>query len=476
MDRSQRRKGKLKKGLKRPATAFIRRPLGRPGQPELLVASPSEPEIDALVDSPHRTLHIFRQLLRFLQPTSKNMRIMHRDTERETLVEFIKRSFDVTIPLVNMKAHPSVMIVFGQAGLGKTLLLHDILEKLQDTLLCDFLGPEKKVKNKKRVAVYYYNSMNYDYPRRLLLCILKDIFRGDVEIDDQEDPDYYLQILRKRMKRVLRRKFIIIMIDELDHLYYKCPISFYSMIEFFNLSYVGFVKIGISNTLNFVSHVSGTFTLLNIKFLIFKPYTVAQLKDILVNRMAEATKDSDISWMELITPSTVELLVKKVISNNSSDVRFLLSCMSEVVTNKRCQLVETLGGQVEPLDVSPITPAEMVDLIRKKLDRKYAELVETFNFPQRLVLLAMCKLMKQESHLINKKEIRKLYKKLLKEYEVDYLIEFDVLLDNLVGYGFIKLFKDSTRAFVKSELSRSELVGYLSEVSEFERVFKNVIM
>lgn len=99
--------------------------------------------------------------------------------------------------------------------------------------------------------------MNYDYPRQLLLCVLRSIFKGDVAIRDDEDPDFYLQILRKQLRKVLRKTYLIIMIDELDHLYYKCPGLFYSMIEFFNMSYTGFVKIGISNTLNFVSQVSG---------------------------------------------------------------------------------------------------------------------------------------------------------------------------------------------------------------------------
>lgn len=483
MGKSQRRIGHFKKGLNRPTNVRQKRitnlhsqqrQLDHSDQVQVSLVFPASPSVGAPAIPYRQYITVYRRILSFLQPNNKNTKIKHRDQERQNLIDFIKQSFNVTGQPVNIKSHPSVMIAFGQAGLGKTLLFHDILKDLHEKPLCDFLKPNVSKHSKKRISIYYFNSMSFDHPRELLMNILQEVFKREITIKDNEDPYYYIQILRKRLKGILRRRFIIVMIDELDHLYYKCPASFYSMIEFFNISYRGFVKIGISNTLNFVSHVTGNFSLLNIKFLIFKPYTVAQLKDILLDRIIEATKDNDVTWAELIMPSAIELLTKKVISNNSSDVRFLLSCMNEVITNKIIDIRETARSQGENPEVMPITPFEVQDLVKTKLSRKYADIIETFGFPQKLILLALCKLMKEERVFINKKEVQKLYKKLLRNFDMENKVEFEVLLDNLVGYGFIKLIKDSSKVFIKSELSKGELVGYIKEVSVLKKEFEKM--
>lgn len=475
MDKSQRQNGKLKKGFKKLPTTNNKKSCGQPKNSETSAVIPNDYMVEVSAIPLSNYMFMYRRLLYFLRPNSKNIRIMHRDYEREVLLEFIKQSFDVNNLPINKKIHPSVMIVFGQAGLGKTLLLQDILKDLHQSLVCDLLGPNKSVANNVRISVFYFNSMDYDYPKDLLLRILQAVFKDHLKIDKDEDADYYLQAFRTKIKKVLLQNFIIVLIDELDHLYYKCPASFYSLIEFFNIYYPGIVKIGISNTLNFVSHVSGMYTLLNIKFLIFKPYTVIQLKDILLDRITSATKDSDVSWMELMTPSAIELLVKKTISNNSSDVRFLLSCITEIIINKIDILRKENRKRHKIPDIQQINPMEILALVKNKMARKFADLIKSFSFQQQLILVALCTLLNNESVFVDKNRVKSYYKKMLKAFDIDDRIEFEVLLDNLVGYSFIKLLKDSSKVIIQSELSKRELVAYLNEISilkkELEKMY-----
>ena len=475
MDKYIRQKGKVKKGFSKLLVKGFTKLTDRNKKLKISASVQAKQKAKAVTVPISQHIYVYHRMLKFLQSNNKTIKIKHRDQEKKVLLDFVKENFDVEKLPVNIKTHPSAMIVFGQPGLGKTLVFHDILEELHTSRVCELLKPKMFSDSSKTVLVYYFNSMSYDYPRDLLICILKEMFKDDVKVNTEEDPEYYLQVFRKKIKEVLLKNFIIVMIDELDHLYYKCPTLFYSLIEFFNISLPGFVKIGIANTLNFFSHVSGTFMLLNIKFMIFKPYSVDQLKNILIDRIEISSRGRNIRSTDFISPSGIELLVKKIVSNNSSDVRFLLFCISEIIINKIETLKQaSIANQTSP-NIQQITTLEILDFVKNKREKKYVELVKNLSFQQQLILLAVCGLIKQEVLFINKSDVKKFYKKMLKSFDMDDKIEFDMLLDNLVGYSFIKIFKDSTKTVIKSELSKRELIACISEISLFQKELEKMI-
>lgn len=469
MDKSKRQKGKIKKGLSKKVPRNLRKSKDLRTKPRTSSIVPVKPKAKVATVPKSHYISVYREMLKFLQSNSKCIRVKHRDQEKNMLLSFIQDSFDIKKSRLRAKSRPSVMIVFGQAGLGKTLLLHDILNDLHGSLVRDFMKPKKFLDMEKTISVFYFNSMSFDYPRDLLISILKQMFQHIVKVGREDDPSYYLQLFKKKLKKILLTTYIIVMVDELDHLYYKCPTQFYTLIEFFNISTPGFVKIGIANTLNFVTNVSGTFMLLNINFMIFKPYSVEQLKDILLDRLQAAAVNHKINWQDQITLSGIELLVKKVISNNSSDVRFLLSSMNELIQNKIEVLSRNRGNKTKTPNLQQITALEILTFIKSKTKRRYLDLTPNLSFQQQLILLAICGLIKQEALFINKSDVKMLYKKLLKSFEIEDRIKFDVLLDNLVVYSFVKIFKDSKHVIIKSELGKPELKACLSENSLLKR-------
>lgn len=95
-------------------------------------------------------------------------------------------------------------------------------------------------------------------------------------------------MFKKDVQKFLRNNLIIVMIDELENLLNKDKNGFEFIIEFFNINVQGFVKIGISNTLDLFSDVAKSSNLYMLfSFLVFKPYEEKRIIGILETKLDE---------------------------------------------------------------------------------------------------------------------------------------------------------------------------------------------
>lgn len=135
MGKSQRQTERLKKESRRPSPAISKRSPSHSYPPEAssAVIAPSVPNAPLIPAQRH--IQVYQKLLRFLRPSTRNLRVRHRESEKDMLREFIRGCFDADGLPANAKANPAIMIVFGQAGLGKTLLLREMLSEMHETQL-----------------------------------------------------------------------------------------------------------------------------------------------------------------------------------------------------------------------------------------------------------------------------------------------------------------------------------------------------
>ena len=144
--------------------------------------------------------------------------------------------------------------------------------------------------DQKSIKCFFVNSMTYFNCSDFILDLLNDISRRcNQKISyNHENPSINIQKFKKNLTNLTKRNYIVVMIDELENLLNKDKNGFEHIIEFFNIHVQGFVKIGISNTLDLFSDVaksSKMYMLFN--FLVFKPYTEDRIINILQTKLKE---------------------------------------------------------------------------------------------------------------------------------------------------------------------------------------------
>jgi Cdc6-like AAA superfamily ATPase len=96
---------------------------------------------------------------------------------------------------------------------------------------------------------------------------------------------YILENFKIQLKKFSHKFKFVLLIDELDTLATHDRKDFDMVVDFLNISEPGFVKIGISNTMDLFSTYKGTKNYLNSAKLTFKPYTTEDLVGILKTRI-----------------------------------------------------------------------------------------------------------------------------------------------------------------------------------------------
>ena len=109
----------------------------------------------------------------------------------------------------------------------------------------------------------------------------------DFNKDQHKNTVYILESFKTKLKKILEKSRFILLIDELDTLASHDRKDFDMIVDFLNISEHGFIKIGISNTMDLFSTYKGTKNYLNSKKLTFEPYNSSELETILTNRIKE---------------------------------------------------------------------------------------------------------------------------------------------------------------------------------------------
>ena len=128
-----------------------------------------------------------------------------------------------------------------------------------------------------------------------LLDTLEFIFdKAGVEFnkDAHKNGVYILESFKSKLKKILAKSKFVLLIDELDTLATHDRKDFDMVVDFLNINEPGFIKIGISNTMDLFSTYKGTKNYLNSSKLTFKPYQVKGLVGILKLRIEEVSLKS----------------------------------------------------------------------------------------------------------------------------------------------------------------------------------------
>ncbi len=103
----------------------------------------------------------------------------------------------------------------------------------------------------------------------------------ELKIDISSNKLYALETFISYLSELLHIYRIVLIIDELETLSENDNKNFDNILQLLNINKKGFVKIGISNTLNLFAQAQGKQIPLNFTFMTFKPYTIDQLVDII---------------------------------------------------------------------------------------------------------------------------------------------------------------------------------------------------
>ena len=407
-------------------------------------------------------LNSMKGILNSIKTNDPNEPINYRDAEITTIKEYItttrkKKANDID---------PNLLIIFGQPGLGKTRLMHQIVEELGSAIS----------KNKKEPPIHFYkfNSMNYDNALSLITDIVEALFKIKVYIDDKSDCEYWVQIFRESLPKLLKKCHIGLLIDELDFLYYKSKSHFNQLLELLNINMKGFVKIGIANTLNFIGKTNGTTLSLNSQFLIFKPYSYSVLQQILAEHINSNIQDTLKNWKLVINESAMDYLCKKVVKDHAGDVRFLYKYFEALLTNKTEFIMKSYKRRklIEG-DKLTIVFDDISDILGIQNEKDKGSVINKLTFVSKVILLALFNTINDKKLVVDLKEIEQEFRKLSLEFDLEYFNLSKDLLENLICYQLVEI-KGSTssKCMVSSILSKLKLAKELRSQNEFYHYFE----
>jgi archaeal cell division control protein 6 len=237
----------------------------------------SKDKIDKLLDDAinGRTLFKNREIL---QSSHTPHEILYRDDEQ-------KRVMQALLPLAK-RARPSNLLVYGKTGTGKTLVVRDTLKKIQE-------HPKLQT---FPIRILYSNAKEESTPSGLLVSFGRQLGFG-LELED-ELPSTGLSIgsIFNKLINVIKKESLkaIFVIDEIDDLvktkHTQETDVLYLMTRANTRTEQGFISIiGISNVLDFKEKLDPrVVSSLSEEEIVFKPYTVSQIKKILSSRIKEA--------------------------------------------------------------------------------------------------------------------------------------------------------------------------------------------
>jgi Cdc6-like AAA superfamily ATPase len=339
----------------------------------------------------------FKKMIQRLQTSQIPNEAGFRTKEKDHILNFIRSNFTLQLSVSKSNESQSTMIVFGQPGLGKTLIISEIINQIAKVGLGYLFGEDSKSKTKGfdlsvPVKSIYLNAMNSAGCPDALKEIIKRIDSNTKFIEDEtiNSAEYLLQTFKNSLQAKLKECYYVILIDELETLSDNDKKNFNLILELLNINMPRFVKICVSNTLNLFTNVNGNLLYLNFEYLIFKPYPTESLVGILKSRLAEALQNLSIAREEVLSDKAVEFIVKKAVNHNSSDVRFILSVTQEILSERLASLEESVKeGETLQKDDLRIGLGDISEKIDKKLNNEASEIIVKLSLPIQVLLYAI---------------------------------------------------------------------------------------
>lgn len=349
-------------------------------------------------DAPLDTLD-YLEVFRTIEALTRSLKTFNvldscglREKEKKKILEMIFANFTAPddAPVVN-----STMIIFGQPGLGKTLLVQEVFGHLQRDQLrfvCRELGQTDSTLAPRELVCLYLNAMNFANCFEFI-----DEFLGLVEekvplLKKSEkrkgNPVVRLEVFLSKLALTLESHRFVVLIDELESLSQNDKTNFHHLMQILNLRRSGFVTVCISNTLNLFSNLNGNSLFLNFEYLVFKPYAESDLLSILVARMRQ--EETPVPFEVLLPLPALSFVVKKALKSSSSDVRFVLTMTQTIIEHKQTRIAE-LQRQKHLLaarDVAVSMP-EILQVFNDKLTGDWAGIIRKLSFQTQILLLGL---------------------------------------------------------------------------------------
>lgn len=451
----------------------------------------------------------------------------------------------------------STLIVTGQPGAGKTQLINTYLDKIErqqmkyfvedvanlklaeseannkptkteDTELSEIKIGKSSVektsyiidKSGYKIYILRINAMRYRVCIQFLIDAVYWVFSQSgksFKRDIIKNAVYLLEMLKTNLSNQLENKVIIIQIDELDALVTHDRKNFDVIIDLQNINAPGFIKIGISNTVDLFSTYKGTKNYLNFKQLTFRPYNETDLLGILKERINEPIKHK-LTLDKFVDQNVTRIICKKESKNASGDIRSMLEVSKEIFEtkwrkikamilqeskqscdeNKENMILEKIeigkkqensSKQIEEfpgLNVNElenkykISMTDAIEVLNSKYEDKVKHIVSCLNLNLQAALQALYFSLKENEEGCDYKKFCQKYQDTVSTVGIESgQSNIKDMLTILENYNFLKMEKkknnkvNSENFMIKSNLKRYELQEYLMEIEAFASFIDN---
>uniref|UniRef100_A0A6B2L3P9 Origin recognition complex subunit 1 n=1 Tax=Arcella intermedia TaxID=1963864 RepID=A0A6B2L3P9_9EUKA len=228
-----------------------------------------------------------------------------RQDEYNYILNFLESTFD--------SESGRVLYISGTPGTGKTVTVTNILKYF------------KEKKSDKFVDIYV-NGLSLSHPKNSYIEVWKHL-SGDTLVANKAR-ELLLDLFRSgtpiREKLKLTKKFVVLVLDEVDFLRTKAQDVLYDFFDCANLPQSKFIVIGISNTNDLPERCfkPKIVSRLGLNRIIFSPYNEEKLLTIIKARLGEKY------LKEIFREGACELIARKIAYTNS-DVRKALQLVKK---------------------------------------------------------------------------------------------------------------------------------------------------
>jgi len=250
---------------------------------------------------------VFAQARRRLLPTNVPEAPPCREQESNAISAFITNKLDAQAG--------GALYISGVPGVGKTAIVNKVVRELM------LLSTDSDLPQFKYI---FLNGMKLNKPEKIYVQFLQAI-----DPDDQRKRS--AKMACKHLSKYFtdrsnkKRQPIVLLLDEVDHLYTKNQTILYNMLEWPQQPYSKLIVIAIANTLDLPETMfkKKLQSRLGLNRVIFHPYTFKQLNEIVQARLGSPLSS-------LFDKDALDLICRKV-SSISGDVRRVLQICSQTL-------------------------------------------------------------------------------------------------------------------------------------------------
>jgi len=359
-----------------------------------------------------------------------------RENERKTLQDFITK---------NLRAGTGgSLYICGSPGTGKSATLQQTKKELPELIKAAGL-------DKRQVEVVLLNGFNMNKPQEVYVRLLDAIQRRRSNMIPRKAGEVLAGIFQNDGWKNQR---YIVVVDEIDGLLQKSQRVLYTLFSWPMQPRSNLLLIGIANSMNITDRFLPKLESRKCapQTLVFKPYTKADLKAIVQQRLLPFQEDTSDPYGPFFEESAVRRLVHKI-GGISGDVRKTLEL---------CR--HALDHLLSHPEEKRVTFATMTAILREHYQSPFSQIIQDLPFFGQAMVSCFVHFFAKRSPA-SLSQLRAFYYHLTKEYSVPAVPtpdEFNEIFANLASQGILCPVGKKKRTFAKKRK------GALTPDSQFE--------